>query len=148
MVHEARAGAVRWSVADFNNEPVPARLAHDFALAVSGVETAPISVEAAEDKVWEVAAGAKLEIPLKITRRGDYNEALKLKGYGAPAIETLKEIDVEAKAHRRDREHRSRRREDSRRQAHDLFSRADQGQIPRQGRTITLISAPIRISIK
>ena len=98
IVREARAAAVSWNVPDFNNEPVTARLAQEFALAVSGVESAPISVEAAEDKVWEVAAGAKLEIPLKITRRGGFDEALKLKAFDAPAIEGLKEIDVDGKA--------------------------------------------------
>ena len=42
--------------------------------------------------------GAKLEIPLKITRRGGFEEPLKLKAFDAPAIEGLKEIDVDGKA--------------------------------------------------
>ena len=98
IAHEARAGAVRWNVPDFNNEPVQSRLARDFALAVSGTEPAPLSVDPVEDKVWEVAAGAKLEIPLRITRRGEFKEALKLKGAGAPGIETLPPIDIDPAA--------------------------------------------------
>jgi hypothetical protein len=97
LVHQARAAVVEWNVPDFNNEPVSARLAQEFALAVSGTEAAPISVEPAEEKVWEVAVGAKLDIPLKITRRDGNAEALKLKAFDAPAIEGLKEIDVDGK---------------------------------------------------
>ena len=48
--------------------------------------------------MWEVAAGAKLEIPLRITRRGEFKEALKLKGSGAPGIETLPPIDIDPAA--------------------------------------------------
>ena len=98
IVRDARAAVVTWNVPNYDNEPVSARLSQEFALAVSGVEAAPISVEATEDKVWEAAAGAKLDIPLKITRRGGFDEALKLKAFDAPAIEGLKEIDVDGKA--------------------------------------------------
>ena len=98
VAHEARAGAVLWSVADYNNDPVQARLTRDFMLAVSGTEPAPLSVDPVEDKVWEVAAGAKLEIPLRITRRGEFKEALKLKGAGAPGIETLPPLDIDPAA--------------------------------------------------
>ena len=98
IAHEARAGVVLWSVADYINDPVQARLTRDFMLAVSGTEPAPLSVDPVEDKVWEVAAGAKLEIPLRITRRGEFKEALKLKGAGAPGIETLPPIDIDPAA--------------------------------------------------
>jgi hypothetical protein len=98
IVREARAAVVTWNVPDFNNEPVPARLTQELALAVCDGDPAPISVEPAEDKTWEVAVGAKLEIPLKVTRRGGFGEPLKLKAFGAPAIETLKEIDIDPTA--------------------------------------------------
>ena len=98
LVREARGGTVRWSVADFSAEQVGTRLTGDFMLAVSGSETAPISLEPAEDKAWEAPAGGKLAIPLKVTRRGEFKEALKIKGAGAPAIETWKEIDIDAKS--------------------------------------------------
>jgi hypothetical protein len=98
LMREARGGSVQWLVADFNTTPVQARLTRDIALAVSAAETAPVSVEPAEDKCWEAIAGGKLEIPLKVTRRGEFKEALKLKAFGAPGLDTLKEIDVDAKA--------------------------------------------------
>jgi hypothetical protein len=98
LVRDARGAVVRWAVPDFDTEAVQARLTRDFTLAVSAAETAPVSVEPVEEKAWEVAAGGKLEIPLKITRRGEFKQPLKLKGAGAPGIETLKELDVDAAA--------------------------------------------------
>jgi hypothetical protein len=65
---------------------------------VSTGEAAPISIGPVGEKSWEIAAGGKLEIPLKITRRGEFKDPLKLKAVGAPGVETLKEIDVEPAA--------------------------------------------------
>jgi len=67
-------------------------------LAVSGVETTPISIEPSESTVWETSAGGKLKIPLKVTRRGDFNANLKLKAVGISALDKLKEIEVDGKA--------------------------------------------------
>ena len=98
LQHEARGGAVVWTVADFNVDAVTSRLTGDFMLAVNGAEPAPISIEPTEDKVWEAPAGGKIEIPLRITRRGEFKEALKLKAAGTASIDALKEIDVDPKA--------------------------------------------------
>jgi hypothetical protein len=94
---EARGGVVRWTTADYTTDPVQARLTRDFALAVR-YEAAPLSIEPAEEKVWEAPVGGKLEIPLKITRRGEFKDALKVKPGGAPGLETVKEFDVAAGA--------------------------------------------------
>ena len=93
VVREARGGAVRWTVADGNNDAIRPRLTREIAMAVSA-ELAPISIAAVEDKRWEIAAGGKIDVPLKVTRRGEFKEALKLKAVGAPGIEPLKEVDV------------------------------------------------------
>lgn len=98
LVHEARGGTVCWTVADANVDAVRPRLAREIALAVSAAEPAPVSVAAAEDKRWEIPAGGKIEIPLKVTRRGEFKEALKLKPAGAPGLDAAKEIDVAAGA--------------------------------------------------
>lgn len=98
LTHEARGGAVCWTVADATADAVRPRLTRDIVLAVSAAEPAPVSVAAAEDKRWEAAAGGKLEIPLKIKRRGEFKEALKLKAVGAPGLDAAKEIDVAANA--------------------------------------------------
>ena len=93
----ARAGTVLWNVPDFNNEVVYSRLVDGFALAVSGDEAAPVSIEPAEGKVWEVSPGGKLQIPLKITRTGEFNEGVKLKAYGIPALDSFKEVEATTK---------------------------------------------------
>lgn len=147
LEHDARGGAVRWTVADFNTDAVQARLTRDFMLAVSGTEAAPVSV-AIENKTWEAAAGAKLEIPLKVTRVPEFKEALKLKASGAPGFDALKEIDVapaaaDAKA------------------TIDLaalkiptgehtihFEAQTKGKFRGKDVTTTIYSAPIRISVK
>jgi len=97
VTREARGGAVRWTVADANTDTVRARLTRDIGLAVSP-EFAPVSIAAAEEKCWEIAAGGKVEIPLKVTRRGEFKEALKLRAAGAPGLDPVKEIDVAANA--------------------------------------------------
>jgi hypothetical protein len=93
VIREARGGVVQWTVGDSNNEPIRSRLTREIALAVSA-EPAPLSIAAAEEKRFEIPAGGKAEIPLKVTRRGEFKEALKLKAAGPAGIENLKEIDV------------------------------------------------------
>jgi hypothetical protein len=97
-VREARGATVNWTVTDYNNEAVQSRLTGDFVLAVSGVESAPISVEAVENKLWETSEAGKLKIALKLTRRADFNANLKLKAIGIAALDKLKEIEVDGKA--------------------------------------------------
>ena len=94
----ARGGAVRWPFTDPNTDFVRSRLTRDIALGVSPAESAPVTVAAAEEKRWEIPAGGKIDIPLKITRRGEFKEAIKLKALGAPGLDTAKEIEVAANA--------------------------------------------------
>ena len=96
-VREARAGTISWTVPDYNNEAVRSRLMHELFLSVSGVESAPITIEPAENRIWEVVSGTKLQIPLKVTRRGEFNENLKLKAAGVSGLDGLKELDVDSK---------------------------------------------------
>jgi len=98
ITREARGGVIIWPVTDIGTGLVEARLTRDVALAVSGKEAAPISVAPAEEKLWEAPVGGKLEIPLKVTRRDGFKDALKLKGLGAPGMEALKDLDVAAGA--------------------------------------------------
>ena len=98
VAHEARGATVNWTVTDYNNEAIQSRLSQNFVLAVSGVETAPISIEASESKLWETAEAGKLKIPLKLTRRADFNANLKLKALGIGSLDKLKEIEVDGKA--------------------------------------------------
>src|SRR5204863_53731 len=98
VAREARGATVNWTVSDYNTDAIQSRLTRDFVLAVSGVETAPISIESSENKPWETSVAGKLRIPLKVTRRADFNANLKLKAVGIAALDKLKEIEVDGKA--------------------------------------------------
>jgi len=65
---------------------------------MSGDEPAPIVITAVGTNFFESCVAAKLEIPLKITRTGDFNSALKLKTLGVPGLEAMKEINIDGKA--------------------------------------------------
>jgi len=97
-VRGARSGVVVWNVGNYDEDAVPTRLTRDVTIAVSGSETAPVTVEPAEDKVHEAPAGGKLEIPLRIARRSEMKQDLKLTARGAPAIEGFKDFSIDAKA--------------------------------------------------
>ena len=62
------------------------------------MESAPISIEPSESKLWETSVAGKLQIPLKLIRRADFNANLKLKAIGISALDKLKEIEVDGKA--------------------------------------------------
>jgi hypothetical protein len=98
VAREARGATVNWTVSDYSIEAIQSRLSRDFVLAVSGVESAPISIESSENKLWETSVAGKLKIPLKVTRRADFNANLKLKAVGLGALDKLKEIEVDGKA--------------------------------------------------
>jgi len=96
-VREARAGTISWTVPDYNSEAVRPRLMRELFLTVSGAESAPITIEPAENRIWEAVAGTKLQIPLKVARRGEFNETLKLKAVGVAGLDGLKELAVDNK---------------------------------------------------
>ncbi|MBI3418319.1 MAG: hypothetical protein HY043_23775 [Verrucomicrobia bacterium] len=97
VVRSARGGAVTWTVNDYNTQAILSRMTRDFTLAVSGAYFAPLSVEASENKTWESPVGGKLQIPIRLTRREDFNDTVKLKAVGAPALDALKELEFDAK---------------------------------------------------
>jgi hypothetical protein len=97
LVREARGSTMIFPVGNFDSERPESRPTHDFTLAIIGQETAPISIAPVESKVWETNS-TKLEIPLRITRQGEFTASLKLKPLGPGSAEALKEFDVEGKA--------------------------------------------------
>ncbi len=148
LQREAMAGAVVWTVADFNIDAVPSRLTADFAIAVNGAEAAPIRIESAEDKVWQAAKDTKLDIPLKITRDGEFKEALKLKAAGLPAVDAMKEIDVDAKAATVTVSLDLKALKLPAGESTIYFSTQTKGKYAKKDVTLTVYSAPIRISIQ
>jgi hypothetical protein len=98
VTRQAGAAALRWDVGNWNEQPVLSRLAGGVALSVIGAEAAPVSFAPAENKLWEAQENAKLAIPLKVTRRAEFNANLKLKAFGLAALDKLAELDVDGKA--------------------------------------------------
>src|SRR5262249_25257842 len=54
----------------------------------------PAFVQIGEDKVYETALGGNLEIPVAVTRRGEFKEAIKLTAVGLPNELKPKEINL------------------------------------------------------
>jgi hypothetical protein len=97
LVREARGGTMVFPVGNTDNERPESRVAREFALAITDKESAPISI-AAEKKTWEAPTNGKLQVPLAITRRAEFNANLKLKPLGPGVAEALKEFDADGKA--------------------------------------------------
>lgn len=94
----ARAGQVQWETADYNIQHVPSRLCDDFAVAISETESSPLSIAPAESKVWEVAPGGKLSIPLKLARHGQFANSAQFKPAGHPALDPAPNLDISGTA--------------------------------------------------
>ena len=101
-----------------------------------------------QDKIWEAPADGKLEIPLRITRRGEFTEALKLKAAGIAAIDALKEIDVDAKATAATATIDLKTLKIPAGTHTIYLSAQTKGKYAKKDTTMTVYSAPIRISVK
>jgi hypothetical protein len=98
LIREARGGTMVFPVGNTDSERPESRLTSEFALAINDKEEAPISIVPAEKKTWESPAGSKLQVPLTLIRRGDFNAKLKLKPLGPGTADALKEFEVEGNA--------------------------------------------------
>jgi hypothetical protein len=65
--------SMAWPVPDAWSEIPSPRLLADVPVSVSGSELAPLTIASAENKVWEVASGEKLTVPLRLTRRSEFS---------------------------------------------------------------------------
>ncbi|HMC12344.1 MAG TPA: hypothetical protein VKH44_13680, partial [Pirellulaceae bacterium] len=79
---EARYGVVVWGTANRQQQPGEFRLAPGLSLGVIDKELEPALVRIGEDKVYETSLGGNVEIPIKITRRGDFKDSVKLVAVG------------------------------------------------------------------
>ena len=98
VVRQAQGGTMLFPVGSTDTERPEARVTSEFTLAICDQEFAPVTVAPAESKTWEAVANGKLEVPLRVTRRGEFNAAIKLKPLGPGPAEALKEFDVDGKA--------------------------------------------------
>ncbi len=90
--------SMAWPVRDHSQDVPAPRLLADVPISVGGSELIPLTITAAEAKIFEALAGSKLTIPLKLQWRGDFSGgAVKLKPLGAD-FTTLPPFDVPSKA--------------------------------------------------
>lgn len=94
VTREARGGSLVWGSNDRQNQPIRSRMTGNLALAVTDKETAPTKIEVASGQVLETSLAGKLEIPVKVTRRGDFKGNLKLQNTAMPANMRFNDLDV------------------------------------------------------
>ncbi len=88
---------VSFPVADATKDNVLYRTTGAPALGVS-TQASPALIQTEKTDILEVAADAKLDIPLKVTRHADFADALKLKALGLIDAAKAPEADIAAKA--------------------------------------------------
>lgn len=107
VTRDAICGSVVWgSVGDGKNnnntlvDPVVSRVTRDISLGVFGDETEPLTITPVENKIYEVASGTKLAIPLTIKRTAELKAALKFKPVGVDGLRGGggKDLTVDVKA--------------------------------------------------
>ena len=97
VTRSCRLASMEWPVKDAKQEVPSPRLFADIPVSVTDAEASPLTITAAEDKVWEAREGETLKIPLKAEWRGDFSgTSIKLKAYGT-GFDGLKEFDVPVK---------------------------------------------------
>jgi hypothetical protein len=93
--HEARGAAILLEPGQ-NNRPAESRMTRDLALAAGGPETAPCLIELGDGKPVASDRGTKVTIPVKVTRRNDFKEALQLNPIGLPAYAKMQPLTLNA----------------------------------------------------
>ena len=98
VTRPVRMASMEWPVKDAKGEIPAPRLMADIPVSVTDSEKSPVSIAAAENKVYDATAGETLKIPLKLTWRNDFNgTSIKVKAYGE-GFTGLKEFDIPIKA--------------------------------------------------
>jgi hypothetical protein len=90
--------SMEWPVLNSKADIPAPRLMADVPVSVTNSEAAPVSIEVAENKVWEAKAGETLKIPLKVTWRNDFTgTSIKLKAIG-DGFTAVSELEIPVKA--------------------------------------------------
>ncbi len=98
VTHPVRVASMEWPVKDAKGEIPAPRLMADVPVSVTDSEQAPLTIAAAENKVFEAKVGETLKIPLKLTWRNEFNgTSIKVKAYG-DGFSGIKEFDIPLKA--------------------------------------------------
>lgn len=98
VTREARYGVVVWGSPNRQQQPGEFRLAPGLSLGVIGGDMEPALVRIGEDKVYETALGGNVELPIKLDRRGDFKDAVKLVAVGIAQPMRPKDVTLAADA--------------------------------------------------
>jgi len=82
VTREARYGVVVWGTPNRQQQPAEFRLAPGLSLGVIDKEMEPALVQIGDGQVYETSLGANVEMPIKIARRGDFKDPVKLSAVG------------------------------------------------------------------
>lgn len=95
---ECSSASMAWPVKDHSAEVPAPRLFADMPISVGGAEVTPLSIAPAQDHPYEVGAGQKLTVPLKLAWRGEFSAGpVKLKPLGGD-FAGVAAFDVASKA--------------------------------------------------
>jgi hypothetical protein len=95
VAREARYAVMVWGSANRQQQLPTFRLSQAMQVAVIDKEMEAFFVQV-EDKIWETSVGGNVEVPVKITRHGDFKDAVKLTAAGLPQEIKPKEINADA----------------------------------------------------
>ncbi len=82
VVRESAYATVLWPARD--NEPAQNRLTGRLAAAITDLETAALAVDAGQSQPWSMARGGKLQVPVKLERRGEIKSDVTFTPLGLP----------------------------------------------------------------
>ncbi|MDP6893414.1 MAG: hypothetical protein QF731_09570 [Verrucomicrobiota bacterium] len=90
----AETSVTRHRVADYNNEPVLARLTTATVLSVNENDPEPVKISTGKNTVFRGEADGKIIIPLNVERHGEFVANFKLKAFGITQLDKLGELEV------------------------------------------------------
>jgi hypothetical protein len=94
VTREVRAGTIVWTINNREQEPLRFRMSSQLPLAVCGSDVPVAGVELGDGKPIETAIGGKLQIPVKVTRRGEFNGNLRLQPTGLPRAIAIPDANI------------------------------------------------------
>jgi hypothetical protein len=94
VMREVRSGTIVWTVNNREQEPLHFRLCSQLPLAVCGSDVPVAGIQLGDGKPLETAIGGKLQIPIKITRRGEFKGNLRLVPAGLPREVKIPETNI------------------------------------------------------
>jgi hypothetical protein len=94
VTRPCRLASFAWPIPDSWGEIPYTRLMADVPVSVSGFDMAPLTI-APVNSVFQAAAGSKLTIPLRLTRRSEFSGAtMQLRTAGAGGFERVPQFDL------------------------------------------------------